>query len=41
MRENSDMADVSATQGPASIVNLNVGTDNSPVHAETGCGTWV
>lgn len=33
MRENSDMAEVSATQGPAGIVNLNVGTDNSPVHA--------
>ena len=33
MRENSDMAEVSATQGPAGIVNLNVGTENSPGHA--------
>lgn len=27
------MAEVSAAQGPAGIANLNVGTDNSPVHA--------
>jgi len=33
MRENSDMAEVSATQGPAGIASLNIGTDNSPVHA--------
>lgn len=33
MKENSDPAEVSATQGPAGIVSLDVGADNGPVHA--------
>lgn len=29
MRENRDMAEVSATQGPAGIVKLIIGTDDN------------
>lgn len=33
MRETNDVAEVSATQGPAGVVSLHIGTDNSLVHA--------